>query len=1222
MRSGAVVLLSLTCVLPMYSQPAVLFSSIPSSVPFGGIYDSPGGSLAIGAEAIVVCQSPAKCATNQAEAMGFTPTINGKVGTIELGILSATPSGISAMLNIALTTSVNGVPGATLETYTASLPFNSNAGTGSGPLLTVTSVLQPTLNAGQMYWLTVSVSPFTTFSNSASGFWSFSSTGYPGPVLVDILGVLGNKANGTPLQCGDLAGGCNNWAPLQVSLGGAFRVNAVSTSNALTLGSLRPNSVTAGDEALTMTVSGSGFIPASTTLWNGTLLPTSYLSDTQLTASVGANLIASQGSASINVQNPGGIVSNSLPFTINPRQSSALTILTASPLPNGAVGVPYSQGLSATGGSTPYKGWAVASGSLPLPAGISVSQGVLPGTGLLSGTPTTVGTFSFTLQVTDNANVTATKQYTLEIAGGSTTISDAGIVNAASYAGGAISPGEIITIFGSFSGPPMLVSLKLDSRGYVSTDLGGMEVLFDGVQAPMIYALAGQVSCVVPYEVSGKSSTQVQVSYQGQLSDSVTEPVADAVPGVFTINSSGSGPGAIVNQDGTLNSASNPAAIGSTVSVYATGEGQTNPAGVDGRPDSAPLPQPVTQPVTATVGGLAASVEYAGGVSGLVAGVLQVNVQIPQGVSPGNAIPVTLTIGGVTSQANVTVAVTTGSGSQSLAIKSVSTSSPGPLTPLYLGTTGLNPSAPVTLRFFSSSGFSLTEQAIRTAADGTVTAAVPIYVNSSGQSSGGSVSLVVSQGDQSSAPVILNIKDLPALNAYGTQLGQISRAVLILDAILVGRRLNELQAFQALPTNTVNTSQAQSTLQTLLNAIIGARSDVDQISLNNSVVINSGNLTDGTPVQFDQVSLDLMDRINAVFLTQTFASLVSPAVQSTQSLRILASPVGPRSSINSRLGRFEFSSTEAPRATAHGESQSVSSILTTILNMDTLLAATTISSGASSVANAQNLADQVAALVGGEASLGAALSVLPKKQNEILGALGAVISDIQIVGMSWGDLGAFLVGLATHNQSLISTAIDAMNALPRQQLYQTLGDLTLAFPGLQEIEALKPVSSVLNLIETESNIEQGQGLQSADSTTEAITTSYTAPSVYTQGIASITGVVNVQSNNGIATPQTGAQLSSNGITFGTIADLGGDYQLYVPLQVIGFDYSTATFTIVDPLGPLGSQVLNLDDLTTEAPLQMPAIGDQCSSSTTFAMALACVCAMQIPNTIGYWIACE
>jgi uncharacterized protein (TIGR03437 family) len=183
------------------------------------------------------------------------------------------------------------------------------------------------------------------------------------------------------------------------------------------------------------------------------------------------------------------------------------------------------------------------------------------------------------------------------------------------------------------------------------------QVLFDGVAAPMIYTLAGQVSVVVPYELDGKSTTQVQVVYQGQSSNIVSMPVSKAVPGIFTSDASGRGPGSIINLDGTVNLASSPASVGSYVSVYATGEGQTNPQGVDGKPGGWPAPLPIAQPVTASVGGLPAPVQYAGGAPGLVAGVLQVNVQIPQGVPPGSSVPIIINVGGQSSQANVTLAV-------------------------------------------------------------------------------------------------------------------------------------------------------------------------------------------------------------------------------------------------------------------------------------------------------------------------------------------------------------------------------------------------------------------------------------------------------------------------------------------------------------------------------------------------------------------------------------
>jgi uncharacterized protein (TIGR03437 family) len=430
----------------------------------------------------------------------------------------------------------------------------------------------------------------------------------------------------------------------------AFTINPVAFS----LISIAPSSATAGGTAFTLTANGSGFITGSAVQWNGTALSTTYVSPTQLTASVSASLIATPGAANVTVSNPGGIATNALTFTINVTSSGGLTILTPSVLPQGTVGSTYSQGLNATGGVAPYKGWTVGPGST-LPPGLSLTQGILAGTGLLSGTPTSGGTFKFSLQVTDSANATASGQFQLTITGG--TLSAAGIVSAASYVGGKVSPGEIVTIFGSFPGPAQLVTLQLNNKGTVSTNLGGTEVLFDGVPAPMTFALQGQVGCVVPYEISGNSSTQVQVSYQGQASNTVAEPVATVVPAIFTANVSGSGEGAIVNQDGTVNSPSNPASVGSIVSVYATGEGQTGPAGTDGTLDSAPLPMPVAQPVTAMVGGVPAAVKYAGGASGEIAGLLQVNIQIPTGATTGSAVPILLNIAGTNSQTGVTVAL-------------------------------------------------------------------------------------------------------------------------------------------------------------------------------------------------------------------------------------------------------------------------------------------------------------------------------------------------------------------------------------------------------------------------------------------------------------------------------------------------------------------------------------------------------------------------------------
>ena len=135
----------------------------------------------------------------------------------------------------------------------------------------------------------------------------------------------------------------------------------------------------------------------------------------------------------------------------------------------------------------------------------------------------------------------------------------------------------------------------------------------------------------MPYGITG-TNAQVTVTYQGQTSAAFSVSIASSAPGIFTLDSTGQGQAAAINQDGvTVNSAATPAKIGEYISLYATGEGQTTPAGVDGKPASAPYPHP-NLPVTVTVGGQDAPVKYAGGAPGLVAGVMQVNVQIPAGI--------------------------------------------------------------------------------------------------------------------------------------------------------------------------------------------------------------------------------------------------------------------------------------------------------------------------------------------------------------------------------------------------------------------------------------------------------------------------------------------------------------------------------------------------------------------------------------------------------------
>jgi uncharacterized protein (TIGR03437 family) len=234
------------------------------------------------------------------------------------------------------------------------------------------------------------------------------------------------------------------------------------------------------------------------------------------------------------------------------------------------------------------------------------------------------------------------------------------VQNAASYASGAVSPGEIISIFGTQLGPAKGVPLQLSSDGKsVTTSLGGTQVLFDGIPAGLLYVSATQVNAVVPYSLSGKSTTQLQVSYQGASSTAAPLAVQPVTPAMFALDANGIGAGAVLNQDYSVNSKAMPATRGSVVMIYTTGGGITSPPTADAAvTDSAqPFPQLVAQPVTVSIGGVAAQVLYSGGVPGSVGGLNQINAIVPNNAPAGDNIPLTVQIGGTPAQPGVTISV-------------------------------------------------------------------------------------------------------------------------------------------------------------------------------------------------------------------------------------------------------------------------------------------------------------------------------------------------------------------------------------------------------------------------------------------------------------------------------------------------------------------------------------------------------------------------------------
>ena len=221
------------------------------------------------------------------------------------------------------------------------------------------------------------------------------------------------------------------------------------------------------------------------------------------------------------------------------------------------------------------------------------------------------------------------------------------VVNGASYVGGGVAPGEIVAIFGSGIGPRQLERLRLNQEGRLAATLAGTRILFNNIPAPLLYVSEKQSSAIVPYGVAGSATVAVQVEYNGIPSDAVTLPVLDAHPGIFTVDGSGRGQAAVLNEDGTLNSPSNPAQPGSMVTMYATGEGLTDRPEVEGLllTDLLPRPRlPVSVIFDATESGdysffLRAEVLYAGAVSNSVAGLIQLKMRLPRDLRSGNWAP-------------------------------------------------------------------------------------------------------------------------------------------------------------------------------------------------------------------------------------------------------------------------------------------------------------------------------------------------------------------------------------------------------------------------------------------------------------------------------------------------------------------------------------------------------------------------------------------------------
>ena len=304
-----------------------------------------------------------------------------------------------------------------------------------------------------------------------------------------------------------------------------------------------------------------------------------------------------------------------------------------------------------SGGDWLYAGPLLA-GNTPGSLVVGLTPSPIAGSGTNAG-DLPPGTYSGSVIVAGQGANTISVDVTLNVTPPAPAISR--VANAASLGGNPVAPGEMIAIFGSRLGPAIPVFARIPASGALDRFLADVRVFFDDTPAVPLYVSSNQVNVIAPQSLSSSSSTRLRVWVGASASAPLDVPIYAANPGIFTSTGSGTGQGAILNQDFTLNSAANPAPRGSIVTVYATGGGPMNPA----TDDAAIVTRTgaTTQPVAAAISGQRAEVLYAGPVVSLVPGVLQVNVRIPDGVAANPFASINLSVGERFSQPGVTVAI-------------------------------------------------------------------------------------------------------------------------------------------------------------------------------------------------------------------------------------------------------------------------------------------------------------------------------------------------------------------------------------------------------------------------------------------------------------------------------------------------------------------------------------------------------------------------------------
>jgi hypothetical protein len=581
-------------------------------------------------------------------------------------------------------------------------------------------------------------------------------------------------------------------------------------------------------------------------------------------------------------------------------------------------------------------------------------------------------------------------------------------------------------------------------------------------------------------------------------------------------------------------------------------------------------------------------------------------------VAAGTAT-ITATSGSVSGTDSVTV--------QAPSISAVSNSNPLPLTPLSISTTGLNTTSPLTVNFADTAGFSVSIVPTRVQSDGTVVVAVPLYVDTTtGAPQGGVVAMSITQGSITTSPTTVTIQNLPTVASYGVAPGAITHAVLIFQSLILSQRINALEALGGATGSQIDTTASVTSLKAQLAATIGARSDVDRVSVDSGVVVPAATTTTGTQIQFDATTLDLMDRVQAIFLMQTFGSVVlqvqanppsGPVVSAVKGakLRIHATPRQKVASSSRSRVHILVNPWAYPRATPSPTTK-LGQILIAIqgvntafqIPLQTVKALNPTTTAAAGAGDPNAILDQVSAIGAG---IDAVAKWLPP--NATFGYVTALLSTTNTVVHCITNDASYIYAEATGDTATAAIIAQDMASNYTKDI-DALVTITSAIPAFEGVAALSSVYSywttgrdyyclangnTSSVCPDQADESTGQQVAAQDSTVFNSSN---------PGLVDVTGTVDLTSNLGLQAPDGGIELSpetSGGSTVDTMADPSGAYQMYIPLGNSNYDYAAAPIALYDPLTGtvLDSLTVNLatggSTVHQGSPLIIPTLSGTC-----------------------------